>query len=714
MIEALPVLIFALQSFFAFYLIISCAFISFSLATKSIGSGSRPFVWCGACIIGMWLAITGFHILAWAGFYNTAAAVVGISLINIGFHLRGFRAAETLNEVVKDIYSFLRFAAIEQNVFVRLFNFFVIGASIFLLARVLSLPPLSSDGTVYHAVKSAMWVQSGSIFLMESPGWWSSFRLYPGGGEALVSWGMLSFHGDFFACTVEWVQWIFIMITAHCIGLSIGLKSRHAFAGAVYAGFIPALKCLVGSGFVENVMALSVLLSFLFALLFFQKKKMEYLIFALGAAGVACSIKIVALPMVLCIFVLGIIFLVKKKISISSHLLCILAIVFLLPSAPWYIHTAIESGYPLSPVSTKIFGVTLGQANPVMEWFQDRPGLNPYDFNQEFAVLKDMFRYPFIFGFPDFGVFGLIPLVIFVFAVPLLIRESPWTGALFLSVFIAQVLLFYLPDFSVVRIIWQATATRFLFTAAILSAVGSMVFLKNDRLRFYYYALMLTVMISTLFEHYAGIGQGMAEKKFVYSHFAGIVCLMLITVRLKPKIYGWKGIVSVICFFICVTGIININKKALKNSALHESYFFAVYKNYWAPAIAHIDTPEFERRIAVTGGPWQDSGSWNMYYFMGSEFQNTLFYIPISKTGEFIHFSKENNRIKKGDFESWKKRLIKNRITEVYSFYPYSIEFVWMLKHREMFEPLSILKQGGGLFRIKLPIDEQNSGRKMQ
>ena len=73
-----------------------------------------------------------------------------------------------------------------------------------------------------------------------------------------------------------------------------------------------------------------------------------------------------------------------------------------------------------------------------------------------------------------------------------------------------------------------------------------------------------------------------------------------------------------------------------------------------------------------------------LYYFLGRELQNELFYIPISKTGEIIYHG--YGRRKKGDFGKWLDRLRENNIDFVVNFSGYSVELDWMVRHPDVFK----------------------------
>ena len=96
-----------------------------------------------------------------------------------------------------------------------------------------------------------------------------------------------------------------------------------------------------------------------------------------------------------------------------------------------------------------------------------------------------------------------------------------------------------------------------------------------------------------------------------------------------------------------------------------------------------------------------NSDNWFIFYILGNKLQNEIIYIPSSKSGDIIDFSKDLSINKKADYFSWLDRLKREKVTHILSFSPASIELMWMKENNETFEFISGEKKNYGLFLLK-------------
>ncbi|MBW2294647.1 MAG: hypothetical protein JRG94_20405 [Deltaproteobacteria bacterium] len=89
-----------------------------------------------------------------------------------------------------------------------------------------------------------------------------------------------------------------------------------------------------------------------------------------------------------------------------------------------------------------------------------------------------------------------------------------------------------------------------------------------------------------------------------------------------------------------------------------------------------------------------------MYYFLGTDLQNTLHYVPISTDGKIIPFGPDRRRQDGADPEAWLERLANQRISHVFSFFPSSLEIGWMNERPGRFLRLNGYQDHWGFFRV--------------
>jgi len=90
-----------------------------------------------------------------------------------------------------------------------------------------------------------------------------------------------------------------------------------------------------------------------------------------------------------------------------------------------------------------------------------------------------------------------------------------------------------------------------------------------------------------------------------------------------------------------------------------------------------------------------------MYFFLGSRLQNRISYVPITRDGEIVDHGPENDRLERGNFESWEARLRAEETTHLMCFRPAAIELSWAETHPGMFERLDGDGESWGLYGVR-------------
>ena len=259
---------FLLRTLSAEFLIFGTLYLSCSLSYRLLGRANVVRRWCATVLIAMWLMSAIFHLLLPLGQFRLSAVLLLLGLLVFAARLKGYPYSLFLHRLWRDLSWFARVwrlnSASRYRWLIYLFALFALVKCI----RSVLLPPLGWDTLTYHAVKAAMWIQSGGPAAMEAPGGWSLYRTYFGGGEIFTAWAMLPFHNDLLVGLVDPLQWLFLGLALYGLGRQLGLKSKYACIGTIYVLCLPAAHLSVGAGYVDLGNSLVLITSLMFAVRF--------------------------------------------------------------------------------------------------------------------------------------------------------------------------------------------------------------------------------------------------------------------------------------------------------------------------------------------------------------------------------------------------------------------------------------------------------------
>lgn len=687
----------------ACFFVTGLLFIASGIVHHLVGKDSFSVRWCGIIAVGLWVSTVGFHLLAGFGIFRGWALTVGVMFLLVIVRLTGYSFTIWLSNMRNDGEN-LRDFLLSETTPLQKCLLMILGIGAFLvLARDSLLPPLANDALTYHAVKAGMWVQSGHIGLMEAPGGWFNYRVYPGGGEALQALGMIPFHNDFLMGSVDFIHWVALIPALFLLGRCVGLEPKSSLIAGLFCLFLPVVLFSVGGCYVDIIFALALVLGLAFVSSFFLRRHVQYLLLGLMSLGVAGGVKYLAYAPI-CVVLLVIVFhisLRREKRILTLLIFCVALTLMLAPMTPWLVYNIPSQGHSYFPISFNVAGLRLSAHNPVVDWFLDQPQILPYDLKQESTAFVRLFLWPWETGYgwklPNLGILSLLPLCVFPMAIVSLMRQQFWVGFLIFTSAGTLMGSYFLPDFTFIRQFYADFNSRFLLGAVFPVIVISVVVFQNFFRQRYLDFLLLASVLSLI------IGIRIYWKSFELPYIAlssALIGLVVWTIFSGRCIHSAQHILKVIIVLVfCLTGLY-LMRDNLRNETIVESYFFHEFPRYWIHAVGHVDSDAIPKRIAITGGPRQTGDNWFMYLFMGKHLQNIIYYIPITQSGKIRHQGPWASDEEQSDYESWLGRINLNKITEVMSFGPKSIELSWMLNHPDKFEQITGNSQDG-LFRVK-------------
>lgn len=582
----------------------------------------------------------------------------------------------------------------------------VVLATIALLTvRTLLIPPLGWDSLTYHNVRIAFWLQGEGFSYPDAPGTWNLFRHYFAGHEVLAAWTVMPMRNDLFAGMINAIDWIWLGLSLWACARELKLPEPLANA-AGWLWMTPAcVIALMGSGYVEIALCASALCALAGTLHFLSHPdRWGVAVLAAMSAGIAAATKLPGLlPAAICGLGIAYIAFFQRSGSPKQAFITVLLALFavLAPVAPFLIFNTIETGAALSPAPIKIGGVRLGVADPAMKWFQMR-GLDSsrYKFANEWnAIVKGLGT----LGKPSASVhqLGVSWSLLAPIGILLLFLRS-WKAAILVFAIVAGNIAFYfLPGMTVARLLWPSEFSRYLLQALTLGTVLSLMAIpaRHTEIR---KIVMAFIAACAIFGCLRMTTYGIADFEWLYLSylFIGIALLSVIVWQLLVR--RLFAIASVLVFGSFIFGGLTLVKvrKDIRQAVYNESFQFFPCLRYWAPAMKFTDDGK-KHVIAITSGEFQNLDNWWSYPFFGNDFQNKLTYIPISKSGKILHFGYGKRRSERASRVAWKRRLLKQGVTEVVTFHPASVEQEWMQLEPKVFRQVTS-NPYWGMFRINL------------
>jgi hypothetical protein len=563
------------------------------------------------------------------------------------------------------------------------------------------IPPLAWDSITYHGPRAAQWVATGRFTFPPGVGAFDFYRHFFAGGEVLSAWAMLPFHSDLLANLASFLQWIGLGLSAWALARVIGLREPFASTSAAVVSFVPTLQLELNSGYVELALNAALLHGIAAALSCMRRPSVGLALAAALSLGVAVAIKLPGAPPAAAVAaVLWLRLIPARALSLRQKLgaLAASACAALLPAAPFMFRAYLDTGYPLSPMPARLFGITLGVASPSMRWYAERGGTHPFEWQTERDVLAIVFA-PLARLNETFGSPALVFLLVFPIGLFVLARRRPLFALALSLAALSPVLAYYSEGLTPVRMVRPASSTRFLLPAFALIVPISLLWCRRGQpLSAAYRALLLG---------YAGVCSVVCLRRGVVdwenrelalvAGALGFGCAGVVWLYRRRQLLA-LGLGLLGCAWFC--SALQLRRDETRSSAYGHSFALHGFQRFWTGGVAAIDDLAHPYRIAVTGGPDHSSDKWFQYFFLGRRFQNRTTYVTPTRDGGIAYYGPGGDLDQRADRDSWLRRLDEARIDVVLTFPPRSLEQGWMEELGERFEKIAGTDDWG-LYRIR-------------
>ncbi len=654
--------------------------------------------WSAAALFGLTISTLGFHAILWIGRFTLPAglALSAVLLVAAGRLLPLSSFGRRFTADLADLTRGLRRWRDWRIALVAVFAL----AALLTGAKTLLIPPMGWDTLTYHGVKAALWVQQGGPISFDAPGGWSIYRLYFGGSEIIPAWVMLPFRSDVLVPFSDWVVCMALGLVAYALARTLGLPRWTAATQAFFLLSIPAIHRSAGLVYAEPVIALAMLGAVLFGTLYFRGGGAPALALSVALLGVMAGVKTVAIPLAAAGGAVLLVAAWRRGDLRRGPSILRLAVGVAVGAAavvPWLIQNAAVCGHPLSPLSVRLFGITLGQSNPAMDWILS-DATSAFQWANEWQVLRVLFGTDYIN--PRLGPL-VIPVLLLLPAGLLALKgRDRWAAALLGILAFANLAIFYSSGMTMVRYTFARSTARFLVPLVVVAVVAAPLAFRRGKAQTVC-GIVLAVM--TLFQLEENLMWGTSG---LVARLAPVIAVLLMLLGLGALGLAQEGrrkaLAAVLGLIpLLVLPPLSVLKEETRAGMYNDRLLWMhhPFSRYWSWAVAMVDKPGESYRIAITAGPWQTADNWFAYPFFGSRLQNRLAYVPVTATGDAVDFRATKAYFDSGDREAWVRRLREQSFTHVMSFAPDSLELRWLWTDPAMFEVMAA-GPTWGLFRI--------------
>jgi hypothetical protein len=672
----------------ALVLVGATATASYSIATRLVPAAGLAARWTATGVVGMALATLGFHALAgWDLLRLPWALLACAGLVAVVAGPAGARAALRA-ALAREAAGLRRLARAFRRSPRRgwIVAFAVVTATVVL--RPFVVPPLGYDSQVYHATKAALWVHEGGLRFLSGINTHLVFRNFPAGGEVFTAWGMLPYHDDFLAVAPEAIQWLLLVLAVIALARELGAREPYASAAGGLVGSLPAVRLLIGSGYVEPALAAAFAGGLVFLARALRRDEPGALVLAAAGLGVSAGVK---LPMV-ALGVLGMALLLVAARR-RRHFLAAAA-VFLALASPWYLYNVLDTGLPLTPFPVEIAGVRLGEAS----WSFEQVGavkswlVRPFVWEAEHAALDKLFLTDAT-PHEAFGPWHLAILAGFLVALPFGVARRPRLFLPLAAIVGVAVAMIYGRDMATVRMVWPETFARFWIPAILV--IAPVALWGASRLPrggdvFLALVLILTFRDLLRFEHIYQIREDIVGQTRIA--VAGLALWAIL--RRLPRRARLPAAAAAV---ILLTAWFHGWRARVRYDLLARSAVIGVSPRAWISLARVVDRPRQPLRIALTGAP-MGRHPWHSYGVFGSRLQNDVIYVPPTASGVIVDEPQE--LLRRGDPRAWLRRLAASGADHVLVLQDGALELDWIGKLPRVFEPVRVEPGGRGVWRI--------------
>jgi hypothetical protein len=472
----------------------------------------------------------------------------------------------------------------------------------------------------------------------------------------------------------------------------VGVRGPGATVAAAFVLALSSFRLQVGSGYVELTLALTMGATLAFTLRYLRTGRPGALVVACAAMGLACAVKIIALPIaaIVLVTVAGRALTRRQITPLAASVLLFVAL-----GAPWYAYNVIDTGAPLSPASVKVLGMPIGFSNDAFRHISRLPRPKAYTWDAEWDAFSTMFG-SFASAREIAGWPVLVAFVVFAATLPSLLRRKPLQGLVLLAIFVANVAVIYSHKFTPWRLLAPENATRFWVAAILVALPVSTLAFRTAFVGPIYRLFLLAVTLFNLVR-LATSGTAPYELDDMMIVIATVMCAVLVYRQLARRV-GPRARAAIVAggVFVGLTALAT-HRAEHREEAFKKAFFIHSLHRSWAdPAKTVDDGPS--HRIAVTHGltEWVDTGMF--YFLLGSKLQNRL--LAVSPMADGTHPFDVWGQRDAGSYERWVQRLEAARVEYVMSAHPGTLELSWMETHPERFQRVHGNKGSWGFYKL--------------
>jgi hypothetical protein len=686
-------------------LLLVTLYASNAAAIRLVSSRQRSVRWTAAGLLACWSAICVFHLLAALQQFRILPALI-IALAG-GISIRwmtGLGVQRVFSLVLDDLIvacRYLQGSGGPGRTLARLALVSLVGT---VAVRALILPPLGWDSITYHAVKAAMWVQTGGSLPLELPGLWSDFKYFPPAGEILGAWAMLPFHSDLAYSLVDVALWLGCWSVLHALARQVGVAERLLPYCSLYLLTVPAVHSWIGSGYVDVTMHFFALGGLLFILRWADgRQETVSLSLWILAWSSAVAVKITALPLLLLGGVVILVAMIRRRGADRATLPGLLSggLAAAMVLLPIFLHNYRHLGFPLSPFPARIAGLTLGRIGPALDWISQSEA---WSWDRELVALVRVLG---IGAGPNLGPIAVAVLAASLPAAMARLRARPLETSLLIGFAACTAWPYFSKAYAITRVTRYGGNGRFLYgvlvVAALLVAAGiaSMGSRRTER------AVITLTVAAAVGSALTNLIVNASSLEWPALLIGAIALPLLVTgiARCRSGAVAGTRAAALAGGILLATSLaapsLQSYRSELRYESLDRSRMGHEILTYWTSMAAMLDDPDRAHKLALSQAPFHYAGSF-LYYFMGSRFQNELHFVPPTRDGGTPELSLPEDHLRRQrDFEAWFRRLHQKGITHVVVLTPPWHELDWLQANPQDF--IFVLGDPGfyGLWRVR-------------
>jgi hypothetical protein len=666
----------ALRSLAAIYLCACTLAFSLRATWVFLPNLRAPLRWGTVFAVGMWTSTLGFHILRSLGAFTLLGALAGCTLLLFA-SVRAMPERVSLQQAARREWRAVCcvMRLLRRSSFSFANGCFAAVGCLFAV-RGLIIPPLGWDTHTYHGPRAALFLQTGQLTFDPGPSVYMLYRHFFAGGEVFMAWAMLPFHSDMLVNLATTAQWLWLGLSTWAVARELGAREPYASTSAALIMFAPVVLGALNSGYVDIVLAAALLQGIALVIWCMRRFRTSVAVVSAMSMGIAAGIKLTGIAPAV-VFAIPLVLRLVGEPSLRPKRklagLAALTACALIPAAPWIWLAWSETGAPFSPMPIKLAGLTLGVSNPAIDWYYDRPDLSPYDWGFELIALEKMFESVGNFT-PTLGSLSALPLLAFPFGMFVLARRDLFSVLLVLAAVATSVFMHFSPAMNATRLTMPWSTARYVMGSFGLAlAVGSLI--GRSRFRGLASAYRGLALLYPLHAIVLGVTWGWGEWESRELLFVGgAIAVGYVAVRSVNNVR--RRLVLAVVLFAVGCSALQVRRDETRERAFATSFALHFTANYWAPMTRYIDHKP--RRIAITGGPKQNSDHWFGYFLLGPRLANRVMYVPPTRDGGIADNGPRGDLERRADEASWRARLLARNIGAVMSFAPRSLEQKWM------------------------------------